>query len=170
MKKIRIPAEYIREMLGRAHVARYGKNTEDEAAWRRIDLHAQFSPRLREAFGAVNGRADSFTISATEAINRVVEAEKKMDEYDIPQIHRVGSELLMMSAGPSANAYKYVAIGTKAQFTRLRNGDWELTHVVRIDVHPKQRGVNDLYMTEAAHQKIAETAMKGFRLKMREAA
>lgn len=150
-KPIRIPLAYFKPAPAQKEIV----------AW---NAEEAFRPPLEAAFATANGRADSFTICALAALLMVKDAEASMDKFGVPKKDRVGAELHIRSAGPEKNAYKYAAAGTEARFVR-RNGSWELLWVKRVDVHPKQVAKRDLYMSDAAHRKIAETAMKGFRLK-----
>lgn len=120
-----------------------------------------FCPALIDAFAAVNGKADSFTLNSSDAITASIDAEKALASKGVPKALRAGTHYTVSSAGPAANAYKYGAIGTRFTLRRNTKGDWSLVSVERITVHPKQSGREYLTVTLAARDAIIRQALDG---------
>lgn len=118
-------------------------------------------PEMNEAFAEANGTARSFTLSAHDAWHRVREAERDLERRGVPQRDREGCEVWEQSAGPTANAYKYAAAGTRFGFRRDATGGWELIRVERISVSPKQRGRVWLRLTVPARDAMIRHALQG---------
>ena len=120
-----------------------------------------FRPALRAAFTAVNGKADSFTLSSLDAMSAAIDAEKALATKGVPKALRAGTHYTVSSAGPGANAYKHGAIGTRFTLRRNSRGDWSLANVARIIVHPKHPGREYLTVTPAARDAIVRKALDG---------
>lgn len=120
-----------------------------------------FRPALLAAFDAVNGRAGSFTLSTSDAINLAVETEERLAEMGVPKASRPGTVVTMSSAGPSASAYKYTATGTEFALRRNTKGDWLVERVARITVYPKQSSRTRLVVSQDARDAIVRRALDG---------
>jgi hypothetical protein len=118
-------------------------------------------PEMNEAFAGANGKARSFTLSARDAWHRVREAERDLEKRGVPQKDRAGCEVWEASAGPSANAYKHCALGTRFGFRRDSSGGWELIRVERIYVAPTQKDRVWLRLTVAARDAMIRRALEG---------
>lgn len=116
---------------------------------------------MREKFDSVNGRASSFTLDAHAALELAEFAEKRLDRLGVPQALRAGCEAWEQSAGPTARAYEYSAIGTRLGLRRDGSGGWELIAVQRTSVRPKQSGRKSLVVTTAAQEAIIRHALEG---------
>lgn len=121
-----------------------------------------FHPALVAALGAVNGRADSFTFSASDIITRALEAEVKMAESGIPKALRAGAILHATSAGPSKKAYKYEAAGTSVTLSRTSAGAWVVTRIERARLWPGQPERQRLHISAQAADAVFKRAMEGF--------
>jgi hypothetical protein len=120
-----------------------------------------FRPALEEAFGAVNGRASSFTLGASDAIAAAIDAEHLLAVKGVPRTLRGGSSYTVSSSGPGANAYHHAAIGTRFTLVRDSKGSWKLDAVARINVFPKQPRRETLTVSPAARDAIHKAAMNG---------
>ena len=124
----------------------------------------EFKPPLAAAFAAVNGRASSFTLDASDAIAAAVEAEHRLARDGVTVANRAGATVTCRSAGPASKAYKYAAKGTAFTLTRAAKGDWRLTNVVSTDVRPGQPGSTRYSISAAAAEDITRHALKDYDL------
>lgn len=117
---------------------------------------------LDAALAAVNGRAESFTVTSYSHLDYLSKrAEKLLEERGVRTKNRVGAVLEYRPAGPSANAYKYDAISTGVEITRFSTG-WFLTDCSRESVYPREREVFTIALGEKAIDDIVAYAMTGF--------
>lgn len=121
-----------------------------------------FKPPLCEAVQRANGRADSFTFSASEIIILALEAERKLAESGIPKALRAGTILHATSAGPISKAYKYGAAGTTVTLSRTSTGAWIAARIERVTVWPGQPQRQTLHVNSEAAEAIRRKAMEGF--------
>jgi len=121
-----------------------------------------FRPALEAAMRAVNGRADAFTLTASDAVDAAVDAEAAMARSGITKEHRSGIIVTVTSAGPAARAYKYAARGTQITLRRNSAGHWDLTSVTRVEVHPKQTRRTTIAISAAAADDVRRHAMHGY--------
>jgi hypothetical protein len=175
-KQITIPAAYITARIeGPTGIYRgcpEALRVEREAAHtsRLAPMLDAFLLAMADAFAAVNGKADSFTLSATDAINAAVDAEKMLADKGVPKASRGGTCYTVSSAGPSANAYRHAAIGTRYTLRRNTKGHWLLDSVDRISVYPKQTRRETLTVTPAARDAIVRHALAGIEIHVEQVA
>lgn len=124
---------------------------------------------LTERFNQINGKADSFTLPASDALEAAAWAETRLDALGVPKSVRAGVEVVRASAGPSANAYKYGAIGTTYTLRRTSAGHYDLVTIDRTTVYPKDKDLQALRVSEAARDAIHKKAMEGITLLNQEA-
>ena len=122
---------------------------------------AEFRPTLEAAFGAINGKASTFTLSASDAIALAVDTECRLAALAVPKVDRNKAEVMQRSAGPAASAYKNSAIGTAFTLRRDTKGNWLLAAVVRTEVFPKSPGSVRLTVSAAARDAIVKRALLG---------
>jgi len=87
----------------------------------------------------------------------------------VPKSARAGAEVVRASEGPSANGYKYGAIGTTYTLRRTSAGHYDLVTIDRTTVYPKDKGLQALRVSEAARDAIHKKAMEGITLLTHEA-
>lgn len=121
-----------------------------------------FRPALCEAVQRANGRADSFTFSASDIIVLALDAERKLAESGIPKALRAGAILHATSAGPVSKSYKYDAAGTAVTISRTSTGAWVATRIERVTVRPGQPQRQTLHVSPLAAEAIRKKAMEGF--------
>ena len=119
---------------------------------------------LTDRFNEINGKADSFTLPASDALEAAAWAEARLDALGVPKSARAGVEVVRASEGPSANAYKYGAIGTTYTLRRTSAGHYDLVTIDRTTVYPKDKGLQALRVSEAARDAIHKKAMEGITL------
>lgn len=127
-----------------------------------VALLAEFKPALCGAVQEANGRADSFTFSASDIISLALSAERNLADSGIAKALRAGAILHATSAGPASKSYKYVAIGTAATLNRTSAGAWIVTRIERAAVWPGQPQRQTLHVNPAAAEAIRKKAMEGF--------
>ena len=157
-----IPADYIK--LRMTALGFEMPATKEARIERTVALVAAFRPALESAFSAVNGKADAFTLNASDAITLAIETEQRLAAMGVPKGDRSGVVVTMSSAGPDASAYKHRAIGTKFSLRRDSKGSWALVDVTRIDVFPKQTAKSLLTVSAAARDAIIRNAMDGIQV------
>lgn len=117
---------------------------------------------VNAALAAVNGRANSFTVTSHSDLNHLAKrAEKLLEERGVKTKNRVGAVCEYRPSGPSANAYKYDAISTGIEITRFAGG-WFLTGCSRESVYPREKEIFTIALTETAVADVAAHAMTGF--------
>jgi hypothetical protein len=124
---------------------------------------------LNDRFDQINGKADSFTLPASDALESAAWAEARLDALRVPKSARAGVEVVRASEGPSANAYKYGAIGTTYTLRRTSAGHYDLVTIDRTTVYPRDKGLQALRVSEAARDAIHKKAMEGITLLTHEA-
>lgn len=127
------------------------------AAWYQAPNYKAVSDRFDE----INGKADSFTLRARDALESAAWAEERLEALGVPKSARAGVEVVRSSEGPSANAYKHGAIGTAYTLRRTSAGHYDLVAINRITVSPRQKGIKALRVSEAAEDAIYKKAMEG---------
>lgn len=152
-----IPAAYVTERL-RSVTWPYDK---DQQLVRLATMLGHFSGPVKEAFAEVNGKASSFTLGSTDAIELAVATERRLAEMGVPKAARAGVIVTQPSAGPTANAYKYDAVGTRFVLRRNSKGDYILQGVERITVWPREAGGINLVVSPAARDAIVNKALEG---------
>jgi hypothetical protein len=130
------------------------------AAWYRTPQHQA----MVDAFDEINGKADSFTLRASDALESAAWAEARLEALGVPKSARAGVEVARSSDGPSANAYKHGATGTAYTLRRTGAGHYDLVYIGRVTVYPRQKAVQALRVGEAARDAIHQKAMKGISL------
>jgi hypothetical protein len=124
---------------------------------------------INDRFDQINGKADSFTLPASDALEAAAWAEARLDALGVPKSARAGAEVVRASEGPSANGYKYGAIGTTYTLRRTSAGHYDLVTIDRTTVYPKDKGLQALRVSEAARDAIHKKAMEGITLLTHEA-
>lgn len=124
---------------------------------------------MTDRFDEINGKADSFTLPASDALEAAAWAEARLDALGVPKSARAGVEVVRASDGPSANAYKYGAIGTTYTLRRTSAGHYDLVAIDRTTVYPRDKGLQALRVSEAARDAIHKKAMAGITLLNQEA-
>lgn len=130
------------------------------AAWYQAPNYKAVSDRFDE----INGKADSFTLRASDALESAAWAEERLEALGVPKSARAGVEVVRSSEGPSANAYKHGAIGTAYMLRRTSAGHYDLVSINRITVYPRQKGIKALRVSESAEDAIYKKAMEGITL------
>jgi hypothetical protein len=130
------------------------------AAWYQTPNHKAVVDRFEE----INGKADSFTLRARDALESAAWAEERLEALGVPKSARAGVELVRSSGGPSANAYKHGAIGTAYTLRRTSAGHYDLVSINRVTIHPRQKEIKALRVSEAARDAIHQKAMDGISL------
>lgn len=125
------------------------------------EMSASFRPAIEAAFATANGRATSFSLGYSDAVDLAIETEQRLEKLGVAKALRGGAIVTRSSSGPSANAYKYAAIGTSFSLRRNNRGDYILENVRRISVHPKEAGRWHLTVTQAALDAITRSALAG---------
>jgi hypothetical protein len=119
---------------------------------------------MGDKFDEINGKADSFTLRASDALESAAWAEERLEALGVPKSARAGVEVVRSSEGPTANAYKHGAIGTAYTLRRTSAGHYDLVAINRITVYPRQKGIKALRVSEAAEDAIYKKAMEGITL------
>ncbi len=122
------------------------------------------APALADKFSQVNGKAKSFTLPASDALEAAAWAEQRLEALGVPKSARAGVEVVRESGGPTANAYKHGAIGTAYTLRRTSAGHYDLISISRTTVWPRQKAVQALRVSEAARDAIHQKAMEGISL------
>jgi len=130
------------------------------AVWHQTPAHKA----VADKFDEINGRADSFTLPARDALETAAWAEARLEALGVPKSARAGVEVVRSSAGPSANAYRHGAIGTCYTLRRTGAGHYDLVAIDRTTVYPKARGLQALRVSETARDAIHNKAMEGISL------
>jgi hypothetical protein len=183
MTKIRIPADAVAlsikidaatAMLNRANLSGViGKETraslERSLENYRQNLRSAWyeTPNARalaDKFIQVNGKAESFTLQASDALETAAWAEARLEALGVPKSARAGVEVVRESGGPTANAYKHGAIGTAYTLRRTSVGHYDLISISRTTVWPRQKAVQALRVSAAARDAIHQKAMQGISL------
>lgn len=117
---------------------------------------------ITEALKAVNGRAESFTITTYSEVASIAEnAEKRLRM--LPKADRAGARCSYNPAGPRANKYKYNAKSTSVVIERKRSG-WVLIRIEESSVRPKESETFCMHVTQAQRDEIARRAVAEFAL------
>ena len=148
-----IPAAYIKE-----------RGTPRPSLDKLAAMLDEFKPPLTAAFAAVNGRASSFTLDATDAIAAARDAERRLAADGVTIANRAGASVTVRAAGPAAKAYKYAAKGTQFTMRRTAKGDWQLVQVVTIELRPGQPGSTRYGISAAAAEDITRHALEDYDL------
>ena len=119
---------------------------------------------IGDKFDGINGKADSFTLRARDALESAAWAEDRLEALGVPKSARAGVEVVRSSAGPTANAYKHGAIGTAYTLRRTSAGHYDLVSIRRVTVYPRQKGIKTLRVSEAARDAIYKKSMEGISL------
>jgi len=127
------------------------------AVWHQTPAHQA----IAEKFDEINGRADSFTLPARDALETAAWAEARLETLGVPKSARAGVEVVRSSAGPSANAYRHGAIGTCYTLRRTGAGHYDLIVINRATVWPRQKEVSALRVSAAAQDAIYKRVMIG---------
>ena len=122
------------------------------------------APALADKFAQTNGKAESFTLPASDALETAAWAEARLEALGVPKSARAGVEVVRLSEGPTANAYKHGAIGTAYTLRRTSAGHYDLVYIRRVTVYPRQKAVQALRVSEAARDAIYKKAMEGISL------
>lgn len=93
---------------------------------------------IREILDATHGDAVSWTTSPSELAGHAELAEAQLLRDGVSRSNMVGTELLILSAGPAAKAYRYSVIGSRAVLRRTRK-EWRLVKIARVTRYPGQR-------------------------------
>jgi hypothetical protein len=164
----RIPAAYIALIEKSAplvarenNILQYEKESLANYRAKIAALWAEFTPAIGAIFDAVNGKADSFTLRLTAALELAIDTERRLDAMGVPKAFRSGVEVYLSSAGPSASSYKYRAAGTEITLRRNSKGDYDLIKANRIEVSPKQASRSHITVSPAARDAIIRNALGG---------
>lgn len=130
------------------------------AAWYKTPNYKAVSDRFDE----INGKADSFTLRASDALESAAWAEARLEALGVPKSARAGVEVVRSSEGPTAKAYKHGAIGTAYTLRRTSAGHYDLVYIRRVTVYPRQKAVQALRVSAAARDAIHQKAMEGISL------
>ena len=118
---------------------------------------------ITEALKAVNGKAESFTVTgAWKVFSLAEEAEKKLEQSGVTKKKRGGSVVIFRPVGPTARAYKYTAKSTRITITRKANGNWYLTSIEETHVYPLQGEFHTIQISQKAKDEIIRHALDGF--------
>jgi hypothetical protein len=119
------------------------------------------APALADKFAQVNGKAESFTLPASDALDTAAWAEARLEALGVPKPARAGVEVMRASGGPAAAAYKHSAIGTAYTLRRTSAGHYDLISIRRTAVHPRQQERKVLSVSAVARDAIHQKAMAG---------
>lgn len=183
MPKIRIPAAAVAFLLkidnataalNRANLSGIRGNEYRTSLERSLENYRQNlrsawyetpnAPALADKFAQVNGKAESFTLPASDALEAAAWAEQRLEALGVPKSARAGVEVVRESGGPTANAYKHGAIGTAYTLRRTSAGHYDLISISRTTVWPRQKAVQALRVSEIARDAIHQKAMDGISL------
>lgn len=80
---------------------------------------------IGEILDATHGDAVSWTTSPSDLAGHAELAEAQLLRDGVSRSNMVGTELLILSAGPAAKAYRYSVIGSRAVLGGpAKSGDW----------------------------------------------
>jgi hypothetical protein len=155
-----VPAEYIALLSTPLYAGATdaAKAERAEAVVRMLDT---FRPAIEARMAAVNGRATSHTLGASDVIAAARETEARLEKLGVPKKARGGAELVLSSSAPTAAAYKYRAIGTLVTLRRDTKGSWLLVEARRIEMQPKQSSRSTLRVSAEARDAIVRRALDG---------
>jgi hypothetical protein len=153
-----IPAEYIALRALPVPFTEAGKQDRTEKLAALVETMV---PALAAVFDATNGKASSFTLGPSAAVQLAIDTEARLAALGVPKAERGGTVVTMSSGGPSANSYRYAAAGTSFSLRRDTKGSWSLVSCARIDVHPKQPARTLLRVSAAARDAIVRHALVG---------
>ena len=154
---------------GETHASLYRSLENYRQSLRTVWYQTTNHKALNDRFDEINGKADSFTLPPCDALEAAAWAEARLDALGVPKSARAGVEVVRASAGPSANAYKYGAIGTTYTLRRTSAGHYDLVAIDRTTVYPRDKGLQALRVSEAARDAIHKKAMEGITLLNQEA-
>jgi hypothetical protein len=127
-----------------------------------IHITADKRESIKTALKAVNGRADTFTVTSYFDVSGIADrAEKALDA--LPKANRVGARCSYIPEGPTARAYKYAAKSTRIEIERKRGG-WFLAAVESDEVYPKSGEKFQMHVTREQRDEIARRAIDNFHL------
>ncbi len=119
---------------------------------------------VNAALAAVNGKAESFTLTSWWAVSEVAkEAEERLRVAGVPKAARKGVVVIHQPAGPSARSYKYAARSTRVTITR-GSSDWYLTDVQAVVVRPSSRAYTATKISPEQRAIIIDRALEEFRV------
>lgn len=125
-----------------------------------MKLNVKNTTKISAAIDAVEGRAQVNTISAERLQNIATLAEKELAATGLPLAERKSARFEFRDAGPSAKAYSWRQGATHVMIER-GSSSWFLISVTRDEIHPQQRGLADLFLTQtqkdAAVRRFAES-------------
>ena len=103
---------------------------------------------VRAALAAVNGKAErhAYTLP-TEILAVAYDAERALEQLDVPKAARKGARYVSQSSGNLPKAYKYKAIGTVVTLARGAAG-WFLVDVTACDSWPGKAPFQRLTLTQ----------------------
>lgn len=91
---------------------------------------------ISEALAAVNGRASTRVVSASDVVSLVKRADDHLTELGATKAERTGTLVTYRPAGPSANAYRYASRSTLVTLLK-KSGGWYLVGAEKADVWPR---------------------------------
>ena len=90
---------------------------------------------IEAALAAVNGRAESFTITSADQVAKIAQQAEQALANSLTKAARVGARVSYTPAGPSAKSYKRAVISTTIGLERRAAG-WVLIAIDRATVYP----------------------------------
>jgi len=131
--------------------------------------YAPHDEKIAAALKAVNGRAESFTITTAAVVRNVArDAEDILATRGVTQKNRIGATVVYEPDGPSAKRYKYTAASTRLHLRRAADG-WRLMGVERTEVRPKDGETLRIEVSAAAGRDIIDHATRGITIRQEEA-
>lgn len=126
----------------------------------KIKIDSKNKVKIEEALKAVNGSAESFTITSYDQIaDLAIRFEKCLSV--LPACRRKGARGDYVPEGPYANRYKYSSVSTSVILQRGVS-DWFLTYVDRCHLFPKEKEFFSIGLSSAQIEEIKRKAVEGF--------
>ncbi len=114
----------------------------------KIRINETNRQKIENVLEKIQKRASSRTQSFDSILTKSVDAEKHLDEYDVPKKHRQHTTLTFAEM-VQTKSYKYSYESTQVTISRGGN-DWFLTGVQRVSGWPGERDIQRYEPTSAA--------------------
>ncbi|MBC8286846.1 MAG: hypothetical protein H8E42_05150 [Nitrospinae bacterium] len=128
-----------------------------------MKINVNDAQKIGSTLDAVNGRSSAFAITTHEEVLKIAdEAEKLLEQKEIPNLMRVGISVTFRPSGPESASYRYSVNSTELTLQRGVGGTWFLVCVQQIKIFPKQVRIFNISISREVERKIIEKALKSF--------
>jgi hypothetical protein len=113
---------------------------------------------IEAALAAINGRAESFTITSAAQVAKIAEQAEQALANSLTKAARAGARVSYTPAGPSAKSYKRAAVSTTIGLERRAAG-WVLIAIDRTEVFPRSPSRLHIALSPEQHMAAAIRAV-----------